>query len=184
MELNSETLEAKFKSLWDSLYKDTMKSSIFLSKLENVELRTLEKGHVAYHNPDLYAKKPPTQIKEEHEFADSKESSPFKESEKKNSIMLPFDDSKFHFLKTSPLQTLLYYDEENSRFVYQETEPYYNISDIASKASCFLINAYPIARYHTLIIPYPSLKLPQVFGENSFMRVLHLYSLLNPKEFW
>mgnify|MGYP000886442346 FL=1 len=185
MESSSSTFEVKLLSSWDVVYSNPATGDgAFLSKIDNFEIRKLEKGYISYYNRSLVEKKPPTQVGTDAEKPETKYTSDPKESEKKESITLPFDDTKFNFLKTKPFQTLLYYDEENGNFVYQESDSYFAISKVPPTAFCLIGNGYPVARYHTIIVPRPLLKLPQIFREDCFVGVLHLYNSLNPNEFW
>mgnify|MGYP000945055127 CR=1 FL=1 len=178
MEKLVESSSQKLKCIWETLYKKTGDDAVIQASLSTLRLRKLGKGLVACFNPEI-SKKPLAQIRVDSTSATTTA------TETKHSISVPFDESKWNYTKVKEAQIIACYNQKTQRLILSGDDEFNSLTREAKEESCWLVvTPYPFVRYHTVIVPSPNLKLPQVFREDCFLEVLRIFSQFDSKEFW
>ena len=174
METQKRTFDELFRASWDKLYEDTSEKSIFKSRLTGTTSKTVDFGYSIHYNPDILLKKPPK--------AKSTTSDTVKIE--KPSLLVPFDDTRWNFLKINRLSMLACYDAKTNSIIFDASE---SIDETGKEDGLyhFYANEYPLMKYHVLVVPSPSLKYPQAFRKDCFLDLLRsYYYCIDTDKYW
>ena len=186
MENLIESSSEKLKRAWETLYEKRGDDAVIAVSLSTLKLKKLEKGYIACFNPDHDAKRMMKRLFTKTDVKKSAATSPTTTAtETKHSISYPFDGSKWNYLKAKEDQIIAYYNQKTQRLVLPGDDEFNSFTKEAKEEFyIFFATAFPYSRYHTVIVPNPNLKLPQVFREDCFLEVLRIYSHFDSKKLW